>query len=351
MSTLLFRACAFLVVFLLPTGGAAQLVLYDNFDSKLIDPSKWLDLPADPDIEEAVRQLVATPGVPNDRRLHLSQRAYSATTDDIGSSGGGFGLAFPVPSAVAEISFTVVVNSAQAVGCTSNPAEGNTEAEFRGNFFNTTQSPTSSIGDVQAVIGVVRSSADAGAPLTAHGFYVRCEDEHCGSVTFLDGHVLGSVQPGVISTLHLKWDQFNHRFIFQLNDQPEFVSTYTVSDSSPPFFSVKILNVDHVVPHCTTTPRPFTAIDAFFDDVFVNGTTITSAAKSSIDSSFLASETCTALGGTAGPVGCTSLISTKEAATASKVNEKLTVIGEWQLNENPLGRKSSDSTIVTKKAN
>lgn len=292
MSTLLLRAYAFLFLLLLPTAGAAQLVLYDNFDSNLIDPAKWQDLPADSDIREAVRQLVATSGVANDRRLHLSQRAYSATSDDIGSSGGLFGLAFPMPSAVTEISFTLVVNSAHALGCTSNPVGGfaPTEAEFRGNFFNVTNSPTSSIGDIVAAIGVERDPTNNGSALTVHGFYTRCDDEHCGSQTTLDGRVLGSVLPGAISTLHLKWDHPNHRFIFQLNDQPEFVSTYTVSDSSPPFFPTKVLDLAEVVPHCTTTPRPFTAIDAFFDDVFVNATPSLSAIRQSANSSSISSK-------------------------------------------------------------
>ncbi len=229
-----------------------------------------------------------------------------------------------------------------------------TEAEFRGNFFNITSSPTSSIGDVVAAIGVARAPTDAGSALTVQGFYTRCEDEHCGRQTTLDARVLGSVQPGVVSTLHLKWDHPNHRFIFQLNDQPEFVSAYTVSDSSPPFFSTKVLDLSRVVPHCTTTPRPFTAIDAFFDNVYVNATASLTAANSSADSSFTFNpvpETCTAFGGTASAVSCPNLTLAKGASTALKVNEKLTAIGERRLSPKPFGRNSSNSTTVTTNAN
>ncbi|HMJ22851.1 MAG TPA: hypothetical protein VK513_13120 [Terriglobales bacterium] len=62
---------------------SAQLVLYDNFNSKHIDPSKWIGLQFyDPDVREVVRDLA---GEDRNRRLHLSQVAYSATTDNNGS--------------------------------------------------------------------------------------------------------------------------------------------------------------------------------------------------------------------------------------------------------------------------
>ena len=80
-----------LLTFALSKAGVAQLVLYDNFNSKQIDPSKWNGWQFfDPDVREATRQLV---GEEENRRLRLSQTAYSATTDDSGGSGGGFGLA------------------------------------------------------------------------------------------------------------------------------------------------------------------------------------------------------------------------------------------------------------------
>jgi hypothetical protein len=102
------------------------------------------------------------------------------------------------------------------------------------------------------------------------GFVERCADQYCGSTTTLDYHVLGSVQPGVTSTLRIKWDQPNHRFIFQLNHQPVVVSAYNVPDTTPAVFPFKYIGLARVVARCTTTPRARTAMDAYFDNVYVN---------------------------------------------------------------------------------
>jgi hypothetical protein len=272
MFTRLKRVILVLVLVLLASAlakaGVSQLVLYDDFQSGRIDPSKWTGWQFfDPDVREAVRQLV---GEEENRRLRLSYTTYSATTDDSGGSGGGFGLAFPVPSAITETSFTAVVHRAEAVGCTSNPSLTVTDVELRGNFFNMESSPTSQVGDVVAVIGISRTPTDVGGALTVAGFYSRCDDQFCGSQTPLDYRVLGSVQPGAASTLRIKWDQPNHQFIFQLNGGAEVVSRYTVSDTTPAVFPYKAIELARVVPHCTTTPRPFTSIDAFVSNVYVN---------------------------------------------------------------------------------
>ena len=76
----------------------AQLVLYDNFNSKHIDPAKWDGFFLDPDARDAVREIAATPEKDNDRRLHIKESTYSVTTDDNGASGSIFGLSFPVPT-------------------------------------------------------------------------------------------------------------------------------------------------------------------------------------------------------------------------------------------------------------
>jgi hypothetical protein len=267
---MLLTGALVLVTFTFSKAGVPQLVLYDNFKSTHIDPSKWIGWQFfDPDIREEVRQLV---GEEEDRRLHLSQMAYSAITDDNGASGGGFGLAFPVPAVITEISFDLVVKEAVAVGCNSNPnGQIVTGAEFRGRFFNTESSPTSQLGDVETVIGANRNATDLGSAMEVLGFYQRCDDANCSARTTLDFNRLGFIQPGAVSRLHLKWDQPNHQFIFQLNNGPLVFSPYAVSDTAQPFFGpVKAIDLARVVPHCTTTPRPFTSIDAFFDNVYVN---------------------------------------------------------------------------------
>jgi hypothetical protein len=257
-------------IVVLATATPAQLSLYDNFDSTQIDPSKWIGWQFfDPDIREAVREVAGETG---NRHLRLSLTAYSATTDDSGGSGGGFGLAFPDPGAVTELFFDLTVNSAAAVGCNSNP-DGQivTGAEFRGRFFNTESSPTRQLGDIETVISANRNATDSEPAMEVVGFYQRCDDANCSTRTTLDFNRLGFVQPGAVATLHIKWNQPNHQFVFQLNDGPLVSSPYQVSDTSLPFLGPsRAIELARVVPRCTTTPRPFVSIDAFFSNVYVN---------------------------------------------------------------------------------
>jgi hypothetical protein len=255
--------------FALGARSKAQLVLYDDFRSPTIDASKWVSFGPDFDVLDAQRQLVGGLG---DRHLRLAETAYATTADDFGASGGGFGLYFPRSGDVTEVSFDVTVNDAVAVGCQSNPnGQIVTGAELRGRFFNTEPFVTSQLGDIEAVIAVNRNATDAGPAMEVLGFYQRCDDAGCGARTTLSFNRLGFVLPHVPATLHMKWDQPNHQFVFQLNNKPLVFAPYSVPDTSLPFFGpIRILDLAHVVPHCTTTPRPFASIDAFFDNVRVN---------------------------------------------------------------------------------
>jgi hypothetical protein len=246
------------------SGANAQMVLYDNFDTGVINPSKWVgEQFFDPDIREALRELAPAQNVPQAKqRLHLMHRAYSATTDDNGSSGGLFGLSFPNPSAITAISFQLVVNQLGVGACSTNPGIGGTSAEFRGSFFSADASPTSSNDhDVVADIGI-GTVQQSGVIVT--GFVA----EYNGTV--LGYQELGTVALGSTNTLFLQWDQPNHRFIFQLNNGAQVFEPYSVSDTSPPFYPFKGIALARVVPHCTSTPRPFVVLDADFDNVYVN---------------------------------------------------------------------------------
>ena len=222
---------------------------------------------------DAVRELTATGGQDqdNDRRLHLKETTYSTITDDNGASGSIFGLGFPVPSAITEASFSVFVKDAKTVGCGSNPsAPVDIGPEFRGRFFNTESSPTTQLGDVEGGIGAYRTPSDVGSAIQVTFHYERCDDDFCSTRTPLGFGVVGSIQPGTTNAFHIKWDQANHRFIYQLNNGPLVISPYTVSDSSPPSFAFRTIDIARQVAHCTTTPRPFASIDAYFDNVRIN---------------------------------------------------------------------------------
>jgi len=251
---------------------STNLVLYDNFASPSIDPKKWLGVDCDPTaLRDTVRCVVADEFPWSSGLLHLYGKAYALTNTDIGGNGCPFGLQFPNPAAVTEISFTVVVDKMEPIGCATNSSQSAAVAEFRGRFFNTEVPPTSQLGDIESVIGVGRTGTDTGNQLTVSAFYTRCDDANCRARTSLDYRVLGSVYPGEQTTVRIKWDQPNHRFVYQLNRQPEVVSPYTVPDVSAPFFGpIKHIDITHVVPNCTTTPRPVVTVDAYFGNVYTN---------------------------------------------------------------------------------
>jgi hypothetical protein len=241
----------------------AQMVLYDNFDAtSTINPAKWAGVPGDPHILDELRELAAVPGVPKDKQLHLYQKAYGATTDNSGSSGGLFGLSFLNPSAVTAISFTLVVNKITQIACKTNPGIAVTGAGFLGSFFSIDASPTSSNDDVTADIQIEQNVCCGGPRAVG---YVT---EQNG--TMLDWQELGPVTLKSTNTLFLQWDQPNHRFIFQLNGGTQVFEPYSVSDTSPPFYAFKNLKIARAVADCTSTPRPYVLVDADFDNVYVN---------------------------------------------------------------------------------
>lgn len=218
-----------------------------------------------------MRELTAGQDQDNDRRLHLEETTYSAITDDNGASGSIFGLGFSVPSAITEASFSVFVKDAKTVGCGSNPSGAvDIGPEFRGRFFNTESSPATQLGDVEGGIGAYRTPSDLGSAIQVTFHFERCDDDFCSTRTPLGFGVIGYIQPGTTNTFHIKWDQANHRFIYQLNNGPLVVSPYTVSDSSPPSFTFRTIDIARQVAHCTTTPRPFASINAYFDNVRIN---------------------------------------------------------------------------------
>lgn len=260
------------VALMVPANSQAQLMLYDSFRSSSIDPSKWIGVDCDPtSLRDTTRRVVTDDSDSGSGLLHLFHKAYAFTNTDSGGTGCPFGLGFAHPASITDISFTVTVRKMEAVGCATNSSPSIGSVELRARFFNTENPPTSQIGDVESVIGPSRVSTDTGAQLTVVAFYTRCEDAFCNSRTTLDFQVLGSVYAGEPIRVRINWDQPNHRFVYQLNQQPEVISPYTVSDVAAPFFGpFRDLDITHVVANCTTNPRPVVTEDAYFGSVYVN---------------------------------------------------------------------------------
>ena len=248
-------------------------VLYDNFSSGHIDPSKWVGEPAslvtasDKDRREVAVEVV---GEDESRRLRISETTYSAISDNDGSSGYGFGLGFANPSQITAVSFTLTVNKEKNPGCPGYPDNlAFTSVGFFGDYFNPLPPQNGQTGDIVVSTSVSNFSFNTGTDLEVAASISQCQDPVCAGQTTLSIQTLGYVKPGSTNTLSAKWDRANHQFVFGLNDNPPVALGYTVSDNFPPGSSDKSFFVFGQVPHCTAMPRPVASLDTLFGNVYV----------------------------------------------------------------------------------
>jgi hypothetical protein len=239
------------------------LVLYDDFNGRQIDPAKWEDWMASGGMLEAVRELSPPyQGQGNNRRLNMYQQAYSWPWSDDGANYGWLGLTFTNPASVVEISFDIEVDSAKFSVCQSNPSiTSNAWAGFVGRFFNYggQQNPNQDVG---AEISLGLDATNPKGPVRVNADYT--------SDIASEFQTLGFVSLGKTATVHVKWDQPNNQFIFQLNSNPVVSMVYNLPVVSPPTYPLKALWVARGTPNCTTTPRGSAMMNAYFDNVYVN---------------------------------------------------------------------------------
>lgn len=241
------------------------LVLYDDFNGKRIDPTKWDDSMQSGEMREVVRELSPPyQGQGNNRRLHMYHQTYSWRGNDNGGEAGWIGLRFMNPSSIVETSFSIASNGATVSGCTSNPSTSSSVwAGFVGRFFNYgTQQDGAQ--DVEADIALNRDSTNPNAPMTVDIHYTT------GDGMYSNYQTAGVVSLGETVKFHIKWDQPNHQFIFQVNNNPPVSMPYNIPDTSPPASPIKEFWVGQSTPHCTATPTGSAMMDVYFDNVYVN---------------------------------------------------------------------------------
>lgn len=235
--------------------GVSNLVLYDDFNGRWLDPAKWAQWSNLETVLHAVIDLTPSyQGQGNNRRLRMFQRANSLNIGDVDVRWGWLGLAATDPAAIIEIAFDIQVTSAAMTACPTNPNQPAAWAGFVGHFFKDENG-----NDVVAGITLRRDWwDDARAPLRVGIESAGVEQD------------LGFVSLGETVRLRLRWDQPNHRFIFQMNRNPEVAMTYGVSEVGAPDIALKALWVVRGTPDCTATPGSAILTDAYFDNVYVN---------------------------------------------------------------------------------
>ena len=258
----------------IPVQAQEPFVLYDDFAGTSIDVNKWFGYEVrigNPVILENVRMIKG-------RYLYMAAGAYG-DQDSGSASGAATRLYFNEGDLVTAIKARVSVDQVSAEGCSTNLNVTQARVRLSGYFFNTTADPTpgSRFNDVYAYIYIERRSDSTENPNILHvrGWVTKCTDSDCTSSSPLFNQDLGTVRLGRFVEISIQWDQPNHRFIFQLDNNQPVYADYTdiVTDTSPPgSANDKRIEVFHNLPNCIpdAEPRPMGMMGVYFDKVYVN---------------------------------------------------------------------------------
>jgi hypothetical protein len=265
------------LVLAVPETSHAQLMLYDDFSSPLINPAKWFagggtGGSGNPTTDT---RLFTTDLTPAGRQLEIAVRQYGSTSNS-GTTGGQARLNVTNPAAITTMQARVTVNSALAESCsTNNPGSllVRARAEVIGSFFNDGTSPSAGdrTGDFQAAIDKI---ADTNLGNVIQAFVLRCTNATCSTFTTINfANLVTPWSPNEPHTLTLAWDKTNKRFIMsattQLGQTETVFLSYTQSDSDPPVNEFKELLVLNSAANCTGSHKQ-AYMDALFDTVMVN---------------------------------------------------------------------------------
>jgi hypothetical protein len=231
--------------------------MYDTFDGKLIDPSKWRSNDPRPcgsgSALECVREIEGG-------RLHMRVRNYGATNTDDGTQNANLGVLLTAPLGVMELATEVVVRTASAQGCPNTGAGPRGQAGLLGVWFHAEE------GDMNAHV-FLETSSDPGV-LAVVGHVGVANGPSFGDFPF------GEVRVGERVILEMVWDQPHHRFIARLighghSTVAEQYMPYSVPDDTmPPVAQAKGPFLFTYVPNCNGS-RPFIEMDTLFDNVSV----------------------------------------------------------------------------------
>jgi len=271
-----YRAVAVVVVMplvLLGFAGAsqAQLVLYDDFNTKAINPAKWFgterSLGGVSPNTEASRKL-------SGGHLEIDLTSYGRSDSNSGTAGeANEALRTTNPAAITTtFQVDVAVKSISAVDCPANSASTFTSALVIGAWFNDGTSPNPGggdrTGDVNGGIEKAKSSK-LGDYIAA--FITRCTNASCTTRDSIGFHTFATaLTKGAFDTLRIQWDQPNHRFIFWVN-QEQAVLGYVFPDANPAVLNFKNIGIESFASNCMLpNQRTVASAKVLFDNVMVN---------------------------------------------------------------------------------
>ena len=264
VKNLMFGALAVGALVLI-TGAVAQnrpglgLRLYDSFDGRFLDPSKWLaQWQCGGTVMECVREI-------SDDQLRLRVRAYGASDSDQGTQFAGSGVSLASASAT-DIAVDVVVRRSAPQACATNPGfSGHAQFLVFGSFFN--GGGNTPDDDVQAYIQLDRYPFYPAGTVAAGGFL-----KYQGQ--FFDNVELGPVNIGEQVRIEMLWDRPNHRFVVRLfrpatGAFAEQYMPYSVPDALPAVAPFKNINA-FVYPANCVGAHVSSELEALVKDVLTN---------------------------------------------------------------------------------
>ncbi len=259
---------------LVPGPVSAQLVLYDNFEAKVLDPSKWTasESSADGiDILESAR-MIKTELVYGFKGLEILNRSYANTESDTGRSGSYDRVLFTDGSHIKTIQAKVVVKKFQATTCSTNPGATEPRARIGGMFFNIgTAIPEDNTNDIFAFIAIGRptDSSEPANVLNVYGIVSLCNNANCSDTTQIHKEDMGTVNKKKKVKVGISWDPSNNQFLFQKGRTTQIWNNIAPVGGPPgtPRGGNKRIEINHLIPNCASSPRPMSYMDAFFDDI------------------------------------------------------------------------------------
>jgi hypothetical protein len=267
--------CVFMVAVLAAVPASAQLIVYDDFQEKVLDPNKWVGRGVS---DAGVATLEHGRLIKNDplfglRWLEIFTRSYASVASDTGRSTAYNRLLFADGSNIATIQATVLIRKIQATACGTNTLSTQPQARIGGMYFNTgVATPGDATNDVRAFIIITRpsDSTNSSNVLDITGTVVVCNDADCTTNTPIGTVDIGTAIVNLPVKVRITWDAVNNRFVFQKGKSPEVEILYTQTVGGAPgagLGGTKRVEVNHQIPNCTSAPRPMAFMDAYFDNI------------------------------------------------------------------------------------
>lgn len=262
LSLAMVGALAVVMPALAQNQSSSGLRLYDSFDHKFLDPSKWLaQSQCGGTVMECAREI-------HEDQLRLRVRAYGATDSNDGTQFGSSGLTLASNSAT-DIAADLTVRRSTAQACSTNPGfgggGGHAQALIYGTFFN--GGGGTSDDDVTAFLQLDRYSTYPVGMVLVGGF-LKYQNQFFGNVD------LGFVNIGERVRVELLWDRPDHRFVIRLfrpasGTLTEQVMPYAIADTMAAVSPFRNIDANVFPANCVGT-RTSAELEMLFDDVLTN---------------------------------------------------------------------------------